>query len=61
MDLSATLALLAVGIALVAAMAWRERRPRKSLSPPLLPSRPFLFLGAIVTVVAAVHLLTFLR
>lgn len=61
MNLTATLALLAFGIVLVAAMMWRERRPRKGLSPPLLPTLPFLFLGIIIALAAAIHLLSFLH
>jgi uncharacterized membrane protein len=56
LELSFTFIALAMGVALVATMVWLERRPRKSLDPHLVPTTPFMFLGACVSLVAVVHL-----
>jgi len=42
---------------------WRERRPRTSLDPPLipLPTIPFLMIGILFALAAIVHLLKFLH
>ena len=50
------LALLA-GAAIVITMAWLERRPRQSLAPRLTPTTPILLVGALIGLVALVHLL----
>jgi uncharacterized membrane protein len=55
LELELTAAGLLLGIALVAAMVWLERQPRKSLEPRLLPTTPFMFLGAFVCLIAVVH------
>lgn len=52
-----TLAILALGIALTAGIAWLERRPRNSLETRLLPTTPFLFLGIVMSILSLVHLL----
>jgi hypothetical protein len=44
------------GAGLAGVMAWLERQPRKSLTPRLLPTTPFLFAGGIVAIIALVHL-----
>jgi amino acid transporter len=56
-ELWMTLAALLGGGALVAAMAILERRPRKGLTPHLLPTTPLLFVGVVVGLLALVHLL----
>ena len=52
-----TYSALGLGLALVAFIAWYERRPRTSLAPRLLPTTPLLFVGMLVAVLAFVHLL----
>ena len=47
---------LTLGLALVGVMAWLERRPRKSLNPRLVPTTPLMFLGALICLVAVVHI-----
>jgi len=60
MEMDLTLAALVAGLALMGAMSYVERRPRKGLDPRLLPTTPFMFAGAMVAILAAVHLLTVL-
>ena len=55
-----TLGFLAAGAALAGAMAWLERRPRKSLDPQLVPTTPLLLVGVLIGLLAAVHLLNIL-
>ena len=55
-----TLGALIAGLVLMGTVSLIERRPRKSLNPPLLPTTPFMFAGALVAILAAVHLLTVL-
>jgi hypothetical protein len=59
-EFSVTLAVFAASLTLVAVMAWLERRPRRGLDPPLVPTTPFLFIGAMVGLLAFVHLLNLL-
>ena len=47
---------LALGLALIAVMVWIEKRPRKTLDPRLVPTTPFMFLGAFICLVAVVHI-----
>lgn len=56
-ELWITLAALVFGIALAATMAVIERRPRSDLAPRLLPTTPIMFIGALVGLLALVHLL----
>ena len=56
-ELTITYGALAAGIALVGFIAWLERRPRKDLSPRLVPTTPFLFAGMLVALLALVHVL----
>jgi uncharacterized membrane protein len=58
MEMSLTVAALVAGLALMGAMSLLERRPRQNLNPRLLPTTPFMFAGALVALLAAVHLLT---
>ncbi len=60
MELDLTVGALVAGLALTGAMSLIERRPRKSLEPRLLPTTPFMFAGAVIAILAAVHLLTVL-
>ena len=55
-EMSLTYGGLALGVALVAVMAWIERRPRKTLEPSLVPTTPLMFLGAFICLVAVVHI-----
>jgi hypothetical protein len=47
---------LALGLALVAVMAWLERRPRKSLDPRLVPTTPLMYLGAFICLIPVIHI-----
>jgi hypothetical protein len=58
-ELWMTLAALALGAGLAAAMAILERRPRRSLHPRLVPTTPLLFVGTVIGLLALVHLLNF--
>jgi hypothetical protein len=55
-ELSFTFGALALGTSVVGLMVWLERRPRKSLDPNLVPTTPFMFIGAFVSLIAVVHL-----
>ena len=56
-----TLAALLAGLALAAAMIWLERKPRARLEPRLIPTTPIMFLGLLIVIVAAAHLLALAR
>ena len=58
MELVLTIFALVAGVALVTYASWMERRPRTSMSPPLIPSTPLMFAGAIIAILAVAHLLT---
>jgi hypothetical protein len=60
METTLTVAALVAGLVLVAVMSLIERRPRKDLSPRLLPTALLMFAGALVAILAAAHLLTVL-
>jgi hypothetical protein len=51
-----TLAAALLGLGLVGVAALMERRPRKSLNPHLFPTTPAMFAGAVVALLAIVHL-----
>ena len=55
-EMSLTYGGLVVGAALVVVMAWLEKRPRKTLSPRLLPTTPLMFLGAFICLIAVIHI-----
>jgi len=55
-----TVGALVAGLALMGAMSVLERRPRANLDPRLVPTTPLMFAGALVAILAAVHLLTVL-
>jgi hypothetical protein len=56
-ELWATLAALSACIAIVAFMAWLERRPRDLLKPQLIPTTPILLIFGFIGLLALVHLL----
>lgn len=55
-EILVTIALIAAGVGLAGAMAWIERKPR-DLSPCLVPTTPVMFVGLLVAIIAAAHLL----
>ena len=57
MELSITIGALITGAALVAAMRLREGRARRSLDVPVLPTTPVMFIGIVMIMLAAIHLL----
>lgn len=52
-----TIVTLVLGVALVGAMAYLERRPRKDIMPRMVPTTPLMFIGALTAILAVVHLL----
>jgi len=60
MEMTLTVGALVAGLALMGAMSVLERRPRQNLDPRLVPTTPLMFAGALVAILAAVHLLTVL-
>lgn len=55
-ELAITVGTLLAGFGLVAGMIVLERRPRTSLNPRLIPTTPVMLLGALVAILAIVHL-----
>jgi hypothetical protein len=55
-ELAITVSALLAGFGLVAGMILLERRPRTSLNPRLIPTTPVILLGALVAILAIVHL-----
>ena len=51
-----TLAILAASASVVGFMSWLERRPRKSLTPRLIPTTPVILTFGFVALLALVHL-----
>jgi len=60
MSLPYTILLFAVGLAISGVALWLERRPKKALDVRLIPTTPVLIVGALITIVAALHLVTLL-
>jgi uncharacterized iron-regulated membrane protein len=60
MSLEITVALLAAGLMISGAMIWLERRPRQGLDVRMIPTTPFLMVGVVMALMAAVHLLSLL-
>ena len=56
MSLEITIALLAAGLAISGVMIWLERRPRSRLDVRMIPTTPFLMVGVVMALMAAVHL-----
>jgi hypothetical protein len=52
-----TLAIFIGAAAVVACIAWLERRPRKGFDTHLLPTTPILMVSGIVAIMSVVHLL----
>lgn len=57
MQLAITLAALALGLALVAAMAFLQHQPKQKLDTSMIPSTPLMIIGAFITLLALVHLI----
>lgn len=55
-----TLAVAVAALAVIGIIAWRERRPRHSLNPGLLPPMPVILFSGIVALLALVHLVNLL-
>ena len=55
-ELAITVFALLAGFGLVAGMILLERRPRTSLNPRLIPTTPVMLLGALIAILAIVHL-----
>ena len=55
-ELAITIFALLAGFGLAAGMILLERRPRTSLNPRLIPTTPVLLLGALIAILAIVHL-----
>jgi len=53
-----TIAALVLGAGLAALMYWLEKQPRKDLSPRFFPTTLVLFLGILLALGAAIHLLS---
>ena len=53
-----TFAALAFGIGLTASMVWIEKRPKEELKVSLIPTTPFMFIGALIAIVAVAYLLS---
>jgi len=56
MDIWLTLGALAAGTGLLAAAAIAERRPRTSLDVSMISTTPVMFAGALIVILALVHL-----
>jgi hypothetical protein len=57
-DVLITFAVLLSGLGLALATALIERRRSRNPRPRLIPTTPFMFLGFLIVVLAAAHLLT---
>ena len=55
-ELWITIAAMLAGFGLMGAMAWLERRPRKSFDTPPIPTTPLLLVGVLIGLLAVVHL-----
>ena len=55
-ELAITIFALLAGFGLAAGMILLERRPRTSLNPRLIPTTPVMLLGALIAILAIVHL-----
>jgi hypothetical protein len=60
MDLLYTSLLLVVGLVISCVALWVERRPKKTLDVRLIPTTPVLIAGALMILIAAIHLVTLL-
>lgn len=55
-EFAITVAVFAACAAIVGTLAWLERRPRKSLSPRLIPTTPLILIFGFIGLLALVHL-----
>ena len=46
------------GIGLAGTMAWLEKKPRDDLMPSMIPTTPVMFIGLIIALLAAAHMLS---
>ena len=51
-----TLAIFLGAIAVIGYMSWLERRPRKSLTPRMIPTTPVIIIFGFIGLLALVHL-----
>lgn len=58
LDLTDTLILLAAGLLVIGVSAWQVRRPYEPGRLPWVPWTAILFLGLLVSIVMAAHLIT---
>jgi hypothetical protein len=59
-NLHNTVIVLAVGVAIFGGALWLEHRPKDVGKVRLVPTLPILIIGALTTLAAIVHLLTFI-
>jgi amino acid transporter len=55
-----TLAIALAAMTVVGVVVWRERQPRQTLNPGLVPATPLLLFSGIVALLAIVHLVNLL-
>jgi amino acid transporter len=55
-----TLAIALAAMTVVGVVVWRERQPRQSLNPSLVPATPLLLVFGVVALLAIVHLVNLL-
>jgi energy-converting hydrogenase Eha subunit A len=55
-----TLAIALVAMTVVGIVTWREKQPRQSLEPSLVPATPVILFSGIVALLAIVHLVNLL-
>lgn len=56
-EFAVTFAVFFACAAIVGVLAWLERRPRKSLTPRLIPTTPVLLIFGFIGLLSLVHLL----
>ena len=57
----ATSAILAVGAATAGSMVWLEKQPKTKLQPRLFPTTLVMVVAALVTLMAAFHMLDLIK
>jgi hypothetical protein len=55
-----TLAIALAAMTVVGVVIWREKQPRQSLNPSLVPATPLLLFSGTVALLAIVHLVNLL-
>lgn len=55
-----TLAIALAATTVVGIVAWREKQPRQSLEPSLVPATPVMLFSGIIALLAIVHLVNLL-